>query len=496
MNSLTPLWSFVSSRFNRFLGKDYAVTVSGWVPEVREFTRGMMAKHDVPGFAMAVAHDGVEVYAEGFGERAIGMGTLVTPDTVFGVASVTKSFTALAIMQLAEAGKLSVADPVTRYLPEFRMPDPEATHVITLHHFLSHTAGLPPLPSRFFAFARSMANDPAAGSKPTWSADHAPIDTYEDLMAYLAEGGYTLLGPPGAQFSYCNEGFALLGAIIERVSGQPYEAYVQRHILDPAGMTHSTFDVATLRTFPEVVTFHAARENNGQREIYAAPNWLYSSVWSPAGGLNSTVRDLLHYLEIYRTGGMVGDERLLSAEGVARMTTPHAPRSSPGSSYGYGLGVIPDYHGLKLITHGGGRKGISAEVIAVPETGFTGAAIANLAGVPVATVTLAALNRMLGLPIETKIEEYVDATCPSERLPMYAGTYRAGEGQNITVTAEEGALIYAFEGKRLVARPVGEHAFVVNTETGETSTHFLTADGAPASAMAMGSRIIPREEMQ
>lgn len=472
------------------------MAVPGCVPEVRAFTRVMMAKYRVPGFAVAVAHDGAEVYAEGFGERAIGVGAPVTPDTVFGVASVTKSFTALAIMQLAEAGKLGVDDPVTRYLPEFRTPDPEATRAITLHHFLSHTAGLPPLPSRFFAFARSMAGDPAAGSKPAWSADHAPIDTYEDLMAYLAEGGYMLLGPPGARFSYCNEGFALLGAIIERVSEQPYEAYVQRHILDPAGMTHSTFDVATLRTFPDVVTFHAARENDGEREVYAAPNWLYSSVWSPAGGLNSTVRDLLRYLEIYRTGGIVGDERLLSAEGVARMTTPDAPRSSPGSSYGYGLGVIPNYHGLKLIKHGGGRKGIAAEVIAVPEAGFTGTAIANLAGVPVATVTLAALNRTLDLPVETKIEEYENVASPSARLPIYAGTYRAGEGQNIAVTAEAGALVYAFEGKRHVARPVGEHAFVVNTETGETYTRFLTEDGAPATAMTMGSRIIPREEMQ
>ena len=219
-------------------------------------------------------------------------------------------------------------------------------------------------------------------------------------MDYLAEGGYALLGPPGAQFSYCNEGFALLGAIIERVSGQGYEPYVQRHILDPAGMTRSTYDVATLRTFGDVITFHAARQTDGKREVYAAPNWLYSSVWSPAGSLNTSVRDLLRYLEIYRTGGVTGDARLLSAEGIARMTTPFAPRSSPGSSYGYGLGVVPDYHGQKLIKHGGGRKGISAEIIVAPALGFTGAAIAGLAGIPVATVTLAALNRTLGLPVD------------------------------------------------------------------------------------------------
>lgn len=206
------------------------------------------------------------------------------------------------------------------------------------------------------------------------------------------------------------------------------------------------------------------------------------------------MRDLLRYLEIYRTGGTVGDERLLSAEGIARMTMPVAPRSSPGSSYGYGLGVIPDYHGQKLIKHGGGRKGISAEVIVAPATGFTGAAIANLAGVPVAGVTLAALNRMLGLPVGTTIEEYEDTPCPPARLSTYAGMYRAGEGQHIVVTAENGALVCAFEGKRLVARSVGTHAFVLDAETGEAYIRFLAVDGAPASAMAMGSRIIPRHD--
>lgn len=199
-----------------------------WIPDVRAFAGGVREQNAVPGLAVAVGREGVEVYAAGFGEREIGAGAPVTPDTVFGVASVTKSFTALAVMQLHEAGKLSVDDPVTRYLPEFRTPDAEATRAITLHHFLTHTAGFPPLPSRFFAFARSAEGDAAAGGKPSWAADHAPIDTYEDLMDYLAEGGYMMLGAPGKRFSYCNEGFALLGAIIARVSGQPYEEYVKR----------------------------------------------------------------------------------------------------------------------------------------------------------------------------------------------------------------------------------------------------------------------------
>ena len=469
------------------------MTAPTWVAEMQTFTRAMMTKHDVPGLAVAVGHGGGEVYAEGFGGREIGRDTPVTPETIFGVASVTKSFTALAIMQLAEAGKLDVNDPVTRYLPAFRTPDADATRAITIHHFLTHTAGFPPLPSRFFAFARSMAGDPAAGGKPDWSADHAPIDTYDDLMDYLAEGGYELLGPPGAQFSYCNEGFALLGAIVAHAGNEPYEDYVQRHILDPAGMTRSTFAVTTLRAFADVTTFHAVREQENTRTVYAAPNWLYSSVWSPAGGLNTTVRDLLRYLEIYRTGGETGDARLLSAAGIARMTAPHAPRSTPMSSYGYGLAVIPDYHGMKVIRHGGGRKGIAADVIVAPAIGFTGAAVANLAEVPTGTVTLAALNGTLDLPMDAKIDAYPDMPGPPERLPLYNGSYRAGEGQNITVTATDGALVCAMGGKEIAARPVGRDAFMLATPSGETYARFLVRDDR-ARALALGSRIVPRYE--
>jgi hypothetical protein len=204
------------------------------------------------------------------------------------------------------------------------------------------------------------------------------------------------------------------------------------------------------------------------------------------------VRDLLRYLEIYRTGGMVGEERLLSAEGIARMTTPHAPRNSPATSYGYGLAVIPDYHGVRMIRHGGGRKGISADVTVVPERGFTAAAIANLAGVPVADVPQAALNAVLGLPLDTTEMDYADVPCPPDRLARYTGTYRSGEGTNVTVAAEDGAIVVTIEGKRIAARSVGADAFVLALETGEHYTRFVIDGQTTAWAMTMGSRIVPR----
>jgi CubicO group peptidase (beta-lactamase class C family) len=323
-------------------------------------------------------------------------------------------------------------------------------------------------------------------------ADHAPLDTVDDLLDYIAGVDFTPLGPPGARFSYCNEGYALLGAIVERVAGQPYAAYVREHILEPLGMARSTFDRAALAEGSDVATLHVAREGDGGREIVAAPQAAYTPLWYPAGGLNTTVRDLLRYLDTYRTGGEPSGRRLLSAASIARMLTPHTPGGSPHAAYGYGLGLVHGYHGLTVLQHGGGSKGIAAHVLIAPEAGYTAAAIANLAEVPADRVVLAPLNRILGLPAGAKIAEYEEAACPHEQLRRYAGAYRGGEGQDHVVRVEAGRLVWSAGGKELANRMVGGHGVVLLTPAGEQYAEFLVRDDGPAWAVAVGSRIVPR----
>lgn len=467
------------------------MTAESWAV-VRDYTCETMARHAIPAVALAMADEGQEVFAEGFGVREVGVGGEVTPDTIFGVASVTKGFTALAIMQLAEAGKLSVDDPVVRYLPGYRTPDAAGARATTLHHFLTHTAGLPPLASRFFALTRATADDPFATPRPAWIADHPPLDNADDLLAYIAELDFVPLGAPGEYFSYCNEGFALLGAIVERVSGQPYAAYVQANILDPLGMTCSTFDRRPLTGRADVAALHIAREVDGQRTVLAAPQPSYVPLWYPAGGLNTTARELLRYLEIYRTGGLSGGARLLSATGIARMVTPHTRGGGPGASYGYGLGVRQDYHGAKLVQHGGGSKGITSHVLVAPERGYTAAALTNLAEIPADRLALAPLNRSLGLPLDTPFVEYGAATYSPAQLSRYAGSYRGGEGTLLVATVEGGQLIVRLAGQELVARPVGDDGIVLDLPSGESYARFLLPEQGPAWGIALGSRILPR----
>ena len=464
-----------------------------WAATVRNFTRETMALHGIPGAALAVAEGGQESFAAGFGTRERGQAAAVTPDTIFGVASVTKGFTALAIMQLAEAGRLAIDDPVTRYLPTYRTPDAAGTSATTIAHFLTHTAGLPPLPSRFFALARATAGDPYAASHPAWVGDHAPLDGADDLLAFIAESDFVPLGAPGAYFSYSNEGFALLGAIVERVSGLPYATYVREQILEPLGMSRSTFERDAPAPGAALATFHVLRDTPHGRRAIPAPQGNYTPLWYAAGGLNSTARDLLRYLELFRTGGLSGGVRLLSEAGIAAMVAPRTAGGVPGSFYGYGLNIVLRYGGTWLVGHGGGSKGISSHVLVAPARDYTAVALTNLAEVPADQLALAPLNKLLDLPLASRVAAYTEATYPPSLLARYVGVYRGGEGQEITASLKKDRLTLAIAGQQQTARPVGDDGVVIDTLAGESYLQFLLPDGAgPAWGVRSGSRIVPR----
>src|SRR5204863_9291274 len=164
------------------------------------------------------------------------------------------------------------------------------------------------------------------------------VETYEELIALMARQEWSVLGPPGRVLSYSNEGFVLLAAIVERASGQSFPDYLREHVLDPIGMTRTgLYTRAPPPLEPEVVPF-ALDSRDGKRDVFASPAWWDQGQMYGNGGLKSTTRDLLRYLELYRDGGVVHGRRLLSAGGVAQMTTPHMPIAT-GGSYGYGLQI-------------------------------------------------------------------------------------------------------------------------------------------------------------
>jgi len=417
--------------------------------ELDRFIERLMRRARIPGLSLGVSRFGRPVLSRGYGFRDRERQLPATPSTVFGIASMTKSFTALAILLLEEAGRLRLTDPVRRHLPEFRTPEPKWSSKITLHHLLCHTSGLPPLPSLWYAYSRSLLHDPAfdvaKARRVGIDLERPPIDSFEQLLEYLAAEKYHLLDAPGRCFSYSNEGFMLLGAVVERASGLAWEQYIDDRIVRPAGMTHTTCDPGVKFRLPELTTLYFSRRTARGSVLVASEEWWQSSCGRPEGGIVTSVDDFLAYLEIFRTGGRVGRERILSPTSVRKMLVPRVHVEGP-IHYGYGIALRPDYHGDLVAFHGGSGKGIASEFMVIPRRGVTGVVLSNIAGAPSALALQAAVNLELKLPMRSVFFEPAAPSVLPRSLGGYKGWFADGYGTWIRVRPEQDCLRLAVWG--------------------------------------------------
>jgi len=461
-----------------------------------------MRRAKIPGLSLGLMRRGVRVLARGYGFRDRAQRLPATARTVYGIASMTKSFTALGILRLQEDGALRVRDPVTRHLPEFHTPEPRRTGRITLHHLLTHSSGLPPLPSIYYTSGRSIARDPPYDPKVARRVgvdpDHPPIDTYEGLMAYLATERYRLLGSPGQYFSYSNEGFGLLGAVIERASGRTYESFLEEEICRPAGMRSTTFDTGIMFRLPEVTTLYSPNWKRGKGPLVASQEWWEDTCLRAAGAIRTNVEDLLRYLEIYLRSGRVGRERIVSAASLSEMLTPHI-EIRPGLSYGYGIAVRPDYHGKLLAFHDGGLKGVSSEFAVVPRAGVGGAVLANADLVPSGLALQYGINELLGLDAKTQFVDTPERGAPPPSLAEYGGWYCSGEGIWLQVTPRRDHLRFDYRGiemtqRGLKLRPHGDDGFVLRQGGQKSWRRFLRDRSGRVFALHDGWRVVRKRD--
>ncbi|HHT85830.1 MAG: serine hydrolase domain-containing protein [Bacillota bacterium] len=486
-----------------------------------EFVEGMMEEYEVPGLAVGIIRDGRVIYTKGFGYRDHERKLPVTPDTVFGIASVSKSFTALAIMQLAEKGLLAVEHPVKRYLPEFDLPGTESEHAwkITIHNFLTHTAGIPPLPSLTHSILAATKPDKAGNEvaekdkegaekdkedaekakgvaerskedaeKPAGACDRPSILDTGSLLRFMATHDYRLLGAPGEHVSYSNDAFGLLGTIIERVSGQEYEEYLQQHILGPLNMAHTTTKADKLQHFPDVTRLYYKNKDDC---LCVSDNWQEAPPLTACGFIKSNVKDLLSYVSMYMNNGVLEGRRVISPAGISRMITPYHPYILD-RWYGYGFSIRPDYAGTTLIQHSGSLRGVASNIGYVPEKGIGAVVLSNLTGFPASKVWLGAVNLLLGLPVDHPIVTKELSPQPEQVLLRLAGTYRSGEGANIVVRVKDGKLEAEVDSKIYPVDTTGPDTAVVTIRGTENHVRFLFDSSGEVWALRYGSRLILR----
>lgn len=433
------------------------------------FITEIMHEEHIAGAAVGLSVGGEMVYARGFGVGSIATGRAVTEDTVFGIASVSKSFAALAVMQLVDGGLVDPLAPVSEYLPEFRLPRQAESREVRVHHCLSHTTGVPPLRRRQGEFAE-----------------------FGQHLAYVVDCDVELLGPPGHYLSYCNDTFMLSGAIVERLTGRPFRDQVEERIFEPLGMSRTTYERERLAGWDNVTELYNLNSSRTELEVKA---WPDLGTYHVGGGIRSTVRDLLRYGDMFCELGRAGSQRVVSEAGVLRMRSPVAA-VVPGSYYCYGLQLTPACHGVTLVEHGGSLPGVAARWGFLPENRVSAVVLANVGGAPSELIWTGLVNTLLGLAPETS-RSGPEPTFPvSEgQIARVTGLYVADEGARLSVDrAGDGGVRVESEGLTRPLRFVAPDRAVYEHQRQEKPLRFhLPSDvGAPAWAVSSGLRMVRR----
>jgi CubicO group peptidase (beta-lactamase class C family) len=421
----------------------------------------IMETEKIPGAAITISRKGEMIFQKGFGFRNIESREEVTHETIFGIASVTKSFTAMAIFKLEE-GKLSVHDPVTKYIPELKLHGVPDMNEIKILHLLSHTTGLPPMKRR------------------------EELNKLTDHITYLNEVQAEMLGKTGEYFSYCNDTFLLLGIIIERLTGQPYRRYVTENILNPLHMHRSTFSLEEITKLDNVSVPYVY---NKKTDTFEKQTWPALGNYEVGGGIRSNVLDLIKYGQQFLENGK-NCRKVISDSQINKMMQP-VYQISKQSSYGFALTITPDYFGRTLVTHGGGQPGVSSHFGFVPEEDLVVAVLTNVSDPPSYDLWLAAVNSVLDLPLDQKqsIEPVYDA--PLEELLPLSGTYSSDEGGQVTILVEDAQVRAEIGEESFLLRPTGKDSLVFDGT--EKPLRFYINNEEQAWAVLFGLRMLRRK---
>jgi D-alanyl-D-alanine carboxypeptidase len=300
---------------------------------------GKLARSDEFSGAVLLAREGEVLLEDAWGYEDREAGTLNTPETRFRIGSMNKMFTAVAILQLVEAGKVALDDAIGKHLPDY--PNKDVASKVTVRHLLTHTAGT----GDIFG--------------PEFERNRLKLRDHTDYVRIYGSRG--LVHEPGVQHEYSNYGFILLGALIEAVSGDSYYDYARDNVFAPAGMTATD-------SLPESVD--VPNRAAGYTKPFPGADWEMNTDWLPwrgtsAGGGYSTVGDLLRFAQALESGKLITNEMLAEA------TRPQEQQ------YGYGFGVEGE-GSLRNYGHGGGAPGMNGELRVFPELGYVVVSLSNL----------------------------------------------------------------------------------------------------------------------
>ncbi|MCB0263080.1 MAG: serine hydrolase [Calditrichaeota bacterium] len=340
--------------------------------ELTPYIRRIMIDHKCVSVAIGVTKGTEIIYAKAFGFEDIETRKEASIHTVYHMASISKPFVATAILQLAEKGKLSLDDPVVKYLPYFKLAE-NGHETVTIRHLLTHTSGLPITTGSY-----------------DWENPSFGEDALEKYVRSIA--GEKLLFPSGSQFTYSNPGFECLGNVIAKVSGMSFEDYMQHHVLNPTGMRASTYSK------PDYLPDNWAAAHLLRLSTERWQHYPYNRKHAPSSTLHSNVVDMCKWGIINLNYSKLNQLEILKPSTFARLFQPEFDTPWGGK---IGLGwFLQEYAGKKTILHNGEDTGFETQLILYPEEEISIVVMANRNSSRTARIANATIEVILDLGIK------------------------------------------------------------------------------------------------
>jgi len=367
-----------------------------------------------PGITILVAKDGKAIYQKAIGKSNLELNIPIELNSVFQIGSITKQFTAVSILMLAEQGKLNIKDKIGKYIPEFA----EVGKDITIHHLLNHTSGIK---------NKTLLSEKYYNSR----VDRSP----KELINYFKDEPLEFIS--GKKFKYSNAGYILLGQIIEKISKQSYDEFIQENIFDKIGMTSSYYGNIK-HNIPNQTTGYLIEQNEFINADYMNLSLAYS-----AGAILSTTKDLLKWQNALLSN------TLLKESSIKQAMTPTLLNSGKRIPYGYGfrfsrLGNSP------VIAHTGSTKGFTSIALFLPQENIYITALTNCNCKNVNNIVKQVAELFVTIPnpnkvptvIKTSKKEKMTIAVPVEILNRYTGTYGVKPNVNLTIGLDNRNQLY------------------------------------------------------
>jgi CubicO group peptidase (beta-lactamase class C family) len=361
-----------------------------------------------PGCAVGVATAGTPVLAKGYGMADLEHDVKIAPDTIFEAGSVSKQFTAAAVMLLAREGKLSLDDPARKYIAEL----PEYQSPLTIRHMLNHTSGL-----RDWGSVAGIAGWPRT----------TRVHTHAHVLEIVARQ-HALNFTPGTRWSYSNTGFNLAAIIVERVSGMPFQEFTRARLFQPLGMTHTSWR----DDYTRIVKGRALAYNVRDGAVHT--DMPFENVYGN-GGLLTTVGDLLKWNQHY--------DAPLAADAAMIAEQQRPGHFNDGRTHGYGLGLfVGTYKDLHEVYHSGSTAGYSAFLTRFPDQRVSVAVLCNVSSAQATQYAHAVADIYLGNRVKPA-ETTASHRLTSAELDRFAGLWKGDAGGSVTISRENDGLVLA-----------------------------------------------------